>query len=120
VCARSRGSGRSGTQSPSPNILMFGDGDWVPDRSLPRLRAHTAWRRELRAAGVALTVVEIGAGTAVPTVRREAELASAASGALVRINPREPEVRHGRGVGLAGPAAATLAAIDAHLGTGPG
>jgi hypothetical protein len=36
----------------------------------------------------------------VPTVRRQAELASAANGALIRINPREPEVRHGRGVSL--------------------
>jgi NAD-dependent SIR2 family protein deacetylase len=98
-----------------PNILMFGDADWVPDRTLRQLRTHTSWRRELRAAGVPLTVVEIGAGTAIPTVRREAELASAASGALVRINLREPGIRHGRGVGLAGSAAATLTALAAHL-----
>ena len=45
-------------------------------------------------------------------MRREAELASAATGALVRINPREPEVRNGRGIGLAAPAAVTLTALD--------
>jgi NAD-dependent SIR2 family protein deacetylase len=96
-----------------PNILMFGDADWVPDRTAQQLRTHTAWLRGLRADGVPLAVVELGAGTAIPTVRREAELASASSGALVRINVREPAVRHGRGAALATPAAATLTALDA-------
>ncbi|GAA1853528.1 hypothetical protein GCM10009772_32940 [Pseudonocardia alni subsp. carboxydivorans] len=62
-----------------------------------------------------VVVVELGAGGALPTVRRRSELASAATGALVRINVREPQVRHGRGVGIAAPAAATLAAIEAAL-----
>ncbi|MFD7652767.1 NAD-dependent deacetylase [Actinosynnema sp. NPDC059797] len=79
-----------------PNILMFGDRSWVPHRSQAALDALTAWRRGARN----LTVVEIGAGTAVPTVRRQAELATAATGNLVRINPREPGIRHGRGVSL--------------------
>lgn len=95
-----------------PNILMFGDVGWVADRSAEQVRAHNAWLRGLRADGAAVAVVEVGAGNTIPTVRREAELASAASGALVRINPREPQVRHGRGVGLATPAAATLHALD--------
>ncbi len=80
------------------------------------MQAHNAWLRGLRAAGQRLAVVELGAGTALPTVRREAERASAASGALVRINPREPNVRHGRGVAIAAPAAATLLALDDLLG----
>jgi NAD-dependent SIR2 family protein deacetylase len=98
-----------------PNILMFGDTSWVADRSAEQVREHNRWLRGLRAAGARLAVVEIGAGTAIPTVRRESELASAASGALIRINPREPGVRHGRGVGLPGPAADTLHALDALL-----
>jgi NAD-dependent SIR2 family protein deacetylase len=98
-----------------PNILMFGDTEWVADRTADQMRAHTTWLRELRESGARLAVVEIGAGTAIPTVRREAERASAASGALVRINVREPEVRHGRGVGIAAPAAATLLALDERL-----
>jgi NAD-dependent SIR2 family protein deacetylase len=81
-----------------PNILMFGDFGWVAERSQQRLDELTEWRRGLR--GGRLVVVELGAGTAVPTVRRQAELASASDGALIRINPREPEVRHGRGVSL--------------------
>jgi NAD-dependent SIR2 family protein deacetylase len=79
-----------------PNILMFGDWGWVPHRSQRQLDELTEWRRSHRK----LAVIEIGAGTAVPTVRRQAELASAASGALIRINTREPAVRHGRGVSL--------------------
>ncbi|WP_214367743.1 SIR2 family NAD-dependent protein deacylase [Pseudonocardia sp. H11422] len=98
-----------------PNILMFGDWSWRPERSQVQLDAHTAWLRALRTDGARLAVVEIGAGTAVPTVRRQAELASATSGGLIRINVREPEVRHGRGVGLASPAATTLEALDALL-----
>jgi len=89
-----------------PNILMFGDYGWVSSRSQVALDSLTEWRRGLR--GKSLVVVEIGAGSAIPTVRRQAELASAASGALIRINPREPEVRHGRGVSLAMGAAEAL------------
>ncbi|HEV2783270.1 MAG TPA: Sir2 family NAD-dependent protein deacetylase [Actinophytocola sp.] len=96
-----------------PNILMFGDTAWVPDRTRQRLDALTAWRRATRSR--ALAVVEIGAGTAVPTVRRQAELASAATGALIRINPREPAVRHGRGIPLAMGALAALSQLDARL-----
>jgi NAD-dependent SIR2 family protein deacetylase len=98
-----------------PSILMFGDGDWDPERTERQSRAHTTWLRELRARAARLTVLELGAGTAIPTVRREAERASAATGALVRINVREPAVRHGRGVGLAAPAATTLTALATHL-----
>jgi NAD-dependent SIR2 family protein deacetylase len=79
-----------------PNILMFGDRSWVPHRTREALEALAEWRRASRD----VTVVEIGAGTAVPTVRRQAELASAATGRLIRINPREPGIRHGRGVSL--------------------
>jgi NAD-dependent SIR2 family protein deacetylase len=79
-----------------PNILMFGDWGWVPHRSQAQLDALTSWRRSVQN----LVVIEIGAGTAVPTVRRQAELASASTGSLIRINVREPEVRHGRGVSL--------------------
>ncbi|WP_410585846.1 SIR2 family NAD-dependent protein deacylase [Amycolatopsis sp. lyj-108] len=96
-----------------PNILMFGDYDWLGRRSQAQLDELTAWRRTHRD----LVVVELGAGQAVPTVRRYSELASAATGALVRINPREPQVRHGRGVSLASNGLETLRALDALLGS---
>ncbi|WP_284745031.1 SIR2 family NAD-dependent protein deacylase [Amycolatopsis sp. RTGN1] len=97
-----------------PNILMFGDDAWVPDRGQAQLHELTVWRRGVRD----LVVVELGAGQAIPTVRRYAELASAASGALIRINPREPEIRHNRGVSIAAGALETLTALAA--ATGPG
>jgi len=93
-----------------PNILMFGDYDWTPDRTSAQLARHRTFLRS--GDRTRLVVIELGAGSAVPTVRRESELASATSGALIRINVREPHVRHGRGVELAAPAAATLAALD--------
>jgi NAD-dependent SIR2 family protein deacetylase len=96
-----------------PNILMFGDGAWVPGLHAERMAAHRAWLHGLDP--TRLVVLELGAGTAVPTVRRHAELASAASGALIRINVREPDVRHGRGIALAAGARAALEAIDAAL-----
>ena len=94
-----------------PNILMFGDWSWVPHDT--EERALTTWRRQLR--GARLVVVELGAGTAVPTVRRYAELASASDGALIRINPREPDVRHDRGISLPMGSLEALHAIDERL-----
>jgi NAD-dependent SIR2 family protein deacetylase len=94
-----------------PNILMFGDYDWVPHRSQAQLDELNSWRRKNRG----LVVIELGAGQAVPTVRRQSELASAATGALIRINPREPDVRHGRGVSIAAGALATVSALDSLL-----
>jgi len=98
-----------------PNILMFGDGGWRPAHTEAVARRHVQWLRGLRADGARLVVLEIGAGTAVPTVRRHAELAAAATGALIRINTREPTVRHGHGVSLPLPAAEALSRLDALL-----
>ena len=92
---------------------MFGDGFWVPGHHAERMAAHRDWLRAQDAQG--LVVVELGAGTAVPTVRRHAELASA------RVRGADPDqraragIRHGRGVALASGARATLEAIDAAL-----
>lgn len=94
-----------------PNILMFGDGGWVPNASDERTRDLNGWRR--KASG--LVVVELGAGTAVPSVRRYSELSSASDGALVRINPREPQVRHDHGIALPMGAVEALRAIDGLL-----
>jgi NAD-dependent SIR2 family protein deacetylase len=94
-----------------PNILMFGDVDWIEGRSRRQLDSLREWRRKQRD----LVVIELGAGRAVPTVRRQAELASAASGALIRINPREPEVRHGRGISIPLGAMEALSEIDTLL-----
>jgi len=62
-------------------------------------------------------VVELGAGEAVPTVRRTSEsLVRRLGGTLVRINPRESQIPSGvRGESLACGAAEGLELIDAEL-----
>jgi len=83
-----------------PNILMFGDGRWVDARTATQYDRLDTWRRRVGR----LVVVELGAGTDVPSVRRMVEAQRAP---LIRINPRAPDVAPGRGVGL------PLGALDA-------
>ena len=93
-----------------PNVLMFGDWHWAPGRTSAQERRFSEWLAS--AAGPNLVIVELGAGSAVPTVRMTSEqLASRAGATLIRINPREPQVRHGH-IGLAFNALEALEAID--------
>ena len=95
-----------------PNILMFGDADWVHERSAAQERAFQSWLGE--ALDGRLAVIEMGAGRAVPTVRWTCErVAARASAPLIRINPREPEGPRGT-LSLPSGALAALQAIDAH------
>lgn len=66
-----------------PNILMFGDWTWLNFRTEIQKAAMGAWLRKSER----LVVIEIGAGTDIPTVRN---LGERSSGTLIRINPREP------------------------------
>jgi NAD-dependent SIR2 family protein deacetylase len=71
-----------------PNVLMFGDGAWNPGRTAAQQIKFRLWLRRL--ARGKLLVVEVGAGTAISTVRQTAEqLAEAAGTPLVRINSHE-------------------------------
>jgi NAD-dependent SIR2 family protein deacetylase len=79
-----------------PNVLMFGDWQWHEGHTAAQEARLEAWLRVVDSPG--LTVVELGAGTAVPTVRRLGERLAARGATLVRINVREPE---GPGIGLA-------------------
>jgi NAD-dependent SIR2 family protein deacetylase len=84
-----------------PNILMFGDGDWVSSRTEAQERRLSAWRAQVAGAGARVVVLEFGAGSAVPTVRLTSEAsARRLGGTLLRVNPREPEVPVG-GIGIA-------------------
>jgi NAD-dependent SIR2 family protein deacetylase len=92
-----------------PNILMFGDWEWMPARSESQWRRLEAW---LGALTGKLVVVECGAGTAVPTVRSFCErLTRAADATLIRLNVREPDVPRGH-VGLAVRALDGLRALE--------
>lgn len=65
-----------------PNILMFGDGEWLERRTAEQAQRFYRWRRSVDR----LLVIEIGAGTAIPTVRYLGESQGAP---MIRINPRE-------------------------------
>ena len=96
-----------------PNILMFGDGQWIARRTERQEEGFAGWLRELQDA--ILTVVECGAGTAVPTVRTAGEsLARKFHTTLIRINSREAEGPPGT-LSFAAGALATLTAIDAAI-----
>lgn len=89
-----------------PNILMFGDWNWQGHRTQAQQLRLNAWL-----AGVSRPVViELGAGTNIPTVRRYGEALDAP---LIRINPTEPAVVRRRDVSLAMGALEALRGIDA-------
>lgn len=90
-----------------PNILMFGDWQWDQARTQRQFESYRAWLDVVREMRVA--AIEIGAGTAIPTVREECEQLAPH---LIRINPHESHVRHG-GVGIPAGALDALLKIDA-------
>ena len=73
-----------------PNILMFGDWGWIPDRTQAqrqRLDHFLETEREKR-----LLVIELGAGTGVPTIRLLSESLGTGNARVIRVNPREPQI----------------------------
>jgi NAD-dependent SIR2 family protein deacetylase len=88
-----------------PNILMFGDWSWIGHRTEAQHERFGAWLDGLARSSARLAVVELGAGSAIPTVRRTSEqVLQGVSGTLIRINPREHGVPDGH-IGLAAGAA---------------
>ncbi len=102
-----------------PNVLMFGDPDWVRIRTDAQLERFYQWlesqRTETHLSEVVL--VECGAGTAVPSVRFASENLVRAGATLIRINPREPEVPPGQ-IGLPLPALTALRALNDQITLG--
>ncbi|MBI2958786.1 MAG: NAD-dependent deacetylase [Betaproteobacteria bacterium] len=86
ACPRCRGLAR-------PNILMFGDRGWIDARTRAQHEALEEWLGDVKR----LVIIEVGAGTAIPSVRHFGE---ASRGTLLRINPAEPEVPVGKGIGV--------------------
>ena len=74
-----------------PNILMFGDWSWISDRTARQERDFDEFVTDHR--GGPLVVIEMGAGTAIPTIRHTSERVGGRSGAtVIRINPREAQI----------------------------
>ena len=95
-------------QMARPNILMFGDASWLHERSLEQEQRFKSWKNNLRGKVV---IIECGAGTAIPSVRYQAEnLLEKHDAILVRINPREADGPTGT-ISLAAGARETLQQI---------
>ena len=91
-----------------PNILMFGDWAWVSKYAERQEHRLAAWLRAVER----LVVVEVGAGRALPTVRRFSERHGSR---VIRINPREHAISPALGVGIDGGAVETLRLLDSLL-----
>lgn len=74
-----------------PNILMFGDFSWLSGRTRGQERHFDEFVTDCRE--LPLVVLEMGAGTAIPTIRSMSEQLGRRFGAtVVRINPRESQI----------------------------
>jgi NAD-dependent SIR2 family protein deacetylase len=92
-----------------PNILMFGDWRWVAKYAEAQEHALAAWL----ALAERTTVVELGAGRALPTVRRFSERRGSR---IIRINPRDFSISPKVGVGIAGGALDALLRLEQFAG----
>ena len=83
-----------------PNILMFGDWKWNHKRTTSQEAKYNKWRKQNKSKK--LLVIELGAGTAISTVRAESQnIAKYYNGNLIRINPREFDVDSSYGYSIA-------------------
>ena len=91
-----------------PNILMFGDWNWLEWRSGRQEARFAAWCK----AASNPVVIELGAGKSVATVRMMSERCGFP---LIRINLRDPEVPASKHIGVPMGALAALEGIRAAL-----
>lgn len=93
------------------NVLLFNDWTWVYYRQHEQRRRLDEWLRRLRRP----IVIEIGAGTAIPSVRRFGESLGCP---LIRINPTEHRVDRPQDVGLPVKGVDALRSLSQALGLG--
>jgi NAD-dependent SIR2 family protein deacetylase len=91
-----------------PNVLMFGDYSWIEHHTEQQDARLRRWLATVEQPAI----IECGAGTGVPTVRRMSErMTEEFGGTLIRINLREPGVPEGH-IGLAMGALEALRRLD--------
>jgi NAD-dependent SIR2 family protein deacetylase len=96
-----------------PNILMFGDWSWISDRTERQERRFDEFVAGCRERTI--VVIELGAGTAIPTIRHISEQLGSRNGAtIIRINPRESKISHPH-ISIPCGALDTLVGIDTAL-----
>ncbi len=81
-----------------PNVLMFNDGNWISGRTDRQEWNFYHWWSDHIADNHSVVIIELGAGKAVPTVRRMSEslVARHHHVHLIRINPRDHDVPSGQ------------------------
>lgn len=88
---------------------MFGDDGWIEQRQARQIKRLQAWLAQVERP----LVIEIGAGTAVATVRHFShQVLLSWGGRMIRINPTEAQVPTAQDVGLAAGALEALRAIN--------
>jgi NAD-dependent SIR2 family protein deacetylase len=92
-----------------PNILMFMDSGWLEHRYLIQNHFFERWLQSVERPAV----IELGAGTAIPTVRMIGQMTK---GPMIRINPRDSVVRRKSDISLPVGALEGLQGIAAALG----
>jgi len=76
-----------------PNILMFGDWNWISQRSEDQSKRLNSWLTDNLRMNRRIVIIEIGAGKAVSTVRfTSEEIAREYDATLIRINLRDFDV----------------------------
>jgi len=79
-----------------PNILMFDDFGWLSKVERRHQHKFGLWFARMKRNNERFVIIEIGAGTTVPSIRRLSEtLATHSHADLIRINPREDGVPMG-------------------------
>ena len=79
-----------------PNVLMFGDWGWFPERTDAQSKRMANWLGEIQRNNAKLAIIELGAGTAVPSVRMKSRnVAHYKNATLIRINPRDYKTNNG-------------------------
>lgn len=90
---------------------MFNDSHWIADRTELQYDRLDAWLSQVRQP----VIIEIGAGTAIPSVRHQGEALGAP---VIRINPVASDVKREVDVALPMNALDGLLALSAALSTG--
>lgn len=95
-----------------PNVLMFYDAEWIPKRTARQRECFEHWQSSSKT----MVVIELGAGTALPTIRR---FSLSQGSPVIRIDPRNATLPPDAGVGLAMGARQALELIAATIGLEP-
>jgi len=75
-----------------PNVMMFDDYGWLCEREREQRRRFETWSRSVWDARQHVLIIELGAGTAIATIRRISErlyLQDFYKADFIRINPRD-------------------------------